>query len=115
MKLVKNHDQNLSYEILLGKWKEVLDNKAPIKSQCSRSNHGLFMNKNITKAITDPTRLRTKFSKSRPVESRANKEIIVFPLFEKLKEDTTLIWIIRRLLVISLLETCKTTFHGKNP
>ena len=101
--------------MLLGKWKEVLDNRAPIKSQYSRSNHGWFMNKNITKVTMDPTRLITKFLKSRPVESRTNKEIIVFHLFEKLKEDTTLVWIIRRLLVISLLETCKTTFHGKNP
>ena len=64
--------------MLLGKWKEVLDNRAPIKSQYSRSNHGWFMNKNITKVTMDPTRLITKFLKSRPVEPEQTKKLLCF-------------------------------------
>ena len=43
------------------------------------------MNKDISKAIMDRTRLRHKFLRSRSVEDRNayNKEIIVFHLFVK--------------------------------
>ena len=44
------------------------------------------MNKDISEAIMDRTRLRHKFLRSRSIEDRkltTNKEIIVFHLFEK--------------------------------
>ena len=63
------------------------------------------MNKDISKAIVDRTRLRNKFLRSRSIEDRNaynNKEITVFHLFVKLKKIITIIWTIRRLLATSL-------------
>ena len=63
-------DPNQSYEIFLQRCKEALDIRAPLKSKYLRSNHSPFMNKNISKAIMDHTRLRNKFLKSRSTESK---------------------------------------------
>ena len=63
-------DPNQSYEIFLQRYKEALDIRAPLKSKYLRSNHSPFMNKNISKAIMDRTRLRNKFLKSRSTESK---------------------------------------------
>ena len=54
-------DPNQSYEIFLQRCKEALDIRALLKSKYLRSNHSLFMNKNISKAIMDRTRLRNNF------------------------------------------------------
>ena len=51
MKLVNNHDQNLSYEMLLGKCKEAFNNKAPLNPEYLRSNHNPLTNKNIFRVI----------------------------------------------------------------
>ena len=63
-------DPNQSYEIFLQRCKEALDIRAPLKSKYLRSNHSPFMNKNISRAIMDRTRLRNKFLKSRSTESK---------------------------------------------
>ena len=64
------HDPNQSYEMFLQRSKEALDIRAPLKSKYLRSNHSPFMNKDISKAIMNCTRLRNKFWKSRSDESK---------------------------------------------
>ena len=56
--LVSDHDQCPSYEIILRQCKIALDSRAPLKHTYLRSNHSPFMNKDISKAIMDRTRLR---------------------------------------------------------
>ena len=63
-------EPNQSYEIFLQRCKEALDIRAPLKSKYLRSNNSPFMNKNISKAIMDRTRLRNKFLKIRSIECK---------------------------------------------
>ena len=60
MDLVSDHDQCPSYDIFSRKCKIPLDRRAPLKYKYLRSNHRPFMNKDISKAITDCTRLRQR-------------------------------------------------------
>ena len=68
--LVWDQDQCPSYDVFLRKCKIALDRSAPLKYKYLRSNHSPFMNKDISKAIMDRTRLRHKFLRSRSVEDR---------------------------------------------
>ena len=67
---VWDQDQRPPYDVFLRKCKIALDRSAPLKYIYLRSNHGPFMNKDISKAIMDRTRLRHKFLRSRSVEDR---------------------------------------------
>ena len=74
----------------LRKCKIALDSRAPLKYKYLRSNHSPFMNKNISKAIMDRTRLRHKFLRSRSIEDRKayNKQRnYCVSLIQKIKKD----------------------------
>ena len=68
--LVSDHDHCPSYDVFLRKCIIALDRKAPLKYKYLRWNHSPFMNKDISKAIMDRTRLRHKFLRSRSIEDR---------------------------------------------
>ena len=88
--LVWDQDQCPSYDIFLRKCKIALDRRAPLKYKYLRSNHSPFMNKDISKAIMDRTRLRHKFLRSRSVEDRNayNKQRnYCVSLIRKIKKD----------------------------
>ena len=88
--LVSDHDQCPSYDVFLRKCKIALDSRAPLKYKYLRSNHSPFMNKDISKAIMDRTRLRHKFLRSRSIEDRKayNKQRnYCVSLIRKIKKD----------------------------
>ena len=68
--LVSDHDQCPSYGVFVRKCKIALDRRSPLKYKHLRSNHSSFMNKDISKAIMDRTRLRHKFLRNRSIEDR---------------------------------------------
>ena len=79
-----------SYDVFLRKCKIALDSRAPLKYKYLRSNHSPFMNKDISKAIMDRTRLRHKFLRSRSIEDRKayNKQRnYCVSLIRKIKKD----------------------------
>ena len=55
----------VSYESFLSICQRALDSRAPKKPKYVRSNYSPFINKTILKAITDRSRLRNKFLKTR--------------------------------------------------
>ena len=59
--LVSDHDHSPSYDVFLSKCNVALDRRAPLKYKSRRSNHSPFMNKDISNAIMDCTRLRQAF------------------------------------------------------
>ena len=64
LKTTQNGD-NVSCESFLSFWQRALDSRAPNKQKYVRSNHSPFINKTILKSITDRSRLRNKFLKTR--------------------------------------------------
>ena len=75
VKLVSDHDQCPSYDVFLRKCKIALDRRTPLKYKYLRSNHSLFMNKDISKAIMDRTIEGVEQLKIEKLTT--NKEIIV--------------------------------------
>ena len=64
LKTTQNGDI-VSCESFLSFWQRALDSRAPNKQKYVRSNHSPFINKTILKSITDRSRLRNKFLKTR--------------------------------------------------
>ena len=64
LKTTQNGDI-ISCESFLSFWQRALDSRAPNKQKYVRSNHSPFINKTILKSITDRSRLRNKFLKTR--------------------------------------------------
>ena len=60
----------ICYESFLSICKRALDCRTPKKQKYVRSNHSLFINKTILKAIMDRFRLRNKFLKTRSNEDK---------------------------------------------
>ena len=60
----------VSYESFLSICQRALDSRAPKKPKYVRSNYSPFINKTILKAITDRSRLRNKFLKTRSNEDK---------------------------------------------
>ena len=88
--LGSDHDQCSSYDVFLRKCKIALDSRTPLKYKYLRSNHSPFMNKDISKATMDCTRLRHKFLRSRSIEDRKayNKQRnYCVSLIRKIKKD----------------------------
>ena len=88
--LVSDHDQCLSYDVFLRKCKIALDRRALLKHKYLRLNHSPFMNKDISKAIMNRTRLTHTFLRSQWIEDRNahNKQRnYCVSLFRKIKKD----------------------------
>ena len=64
-------DNSNNYNIFLNICKDALHERAPIKRKYLRSSQSTFMNKYISKAIMNRTRLRNRFLKSRSFEEKA--------------------------------------------
>ena len=64
-------DNSNNYNIFLNICKDAIDERAPIKRKYLRFNQSPFMNKDISKAIMNRTRLRYRFLKSMSFESKA--------------------------------------------
>ena len=57
-------DPSISYDLLKDIFVSVLDKHAPIKQKCIRGNNGNFMNKDLSKAIMNRSRLKSNYHKN---------------------------------------------------
>ena len=57
-------DPNCSYDILRDIMQSVLNKHAPQKRKCIRGNNGNFMNKDLSKAIMNRSRLKSNYNKN---------------------------------------------------
>ena len=70
----------ISYEIYESIFMEVLNKQAPMKDKYVRANNAQFMNKILSKALVNRTRLRNKFLKNPMLQTKKtilSTEIIV--------------------------------------
>ena len=65
------YPNDIPFDVFMNICKATLDKVAPLKQKDVRSNHSVFQNKEILKAIMNRTRLRNKFLRSRSAEERS--------------------------------------------
>ena len=90
------------YDTFENTFKETLDNHAPIKTKNVRANNAPFMNKQLSKAIMNRSRLKNKFHKNPNVinESRYEQQRNYCVNLARKVKTITLTLILKRLLTI---------------
>ena len=81
---------DIPFDVFMNICKATLDKVAPLKQKDVRSNHSVFQNKEILKAIMNRNRLRNKFLRSRSAEERSaynQQRSFCLSLVRKAKND----------------------------
>ena len=84
------YPNDIPFDVFMNICKATLDKVAPLKQKDVRSNHSVFQNKEILKAIMNRTRLRNKFLRRRSAEERSaynQQRSFCLSLVRKAKND----------------------------
>ena len=115
--MLKHHLGNMEYQHFLNIFIEILNKHAPMKQKYLRANQGIFMTKDLHKAIMQRSKLRNKFLRDRADISREEYKTqrnLCVSLLKKAKKDYFVNLVIKSVTYNKKLsQTVKPLFSNK--